>query len=72
MPGHTIAVPVIVPGVAGVAGLTVTGRLAAVLVPQLLVAVTAIFPSCPGAPEVTVIEVPVLIVMDQPVGTDQL
>lgn len=43
-PGHTGEVPVIGPGVAGVPGLTVTGTLLAILVPQELVAVTEIFP----------------------------
>ena len=37
-------VPVIVPGVAGVPGLTVTGSVLAVLVPHELVAVTDTFP----------------------------
>ena len=43
-PGQTVPVPVIAPGVAGVPGLTVTGSVLAVLVPQELVAVTEIFP----------------------------
>jgi hypothetical protein len=60
------------PGVAGAAGLTVTANVFAALVPQLLVAVTTILPFCPGAPEVTLIEVPVLLPwIDQPVGTVQ-
>lgn len=47
--------PEIVPGVAGVAGLTVTDLLLAELVPQLLVAVTVIFPL--AVPVVTVMDV---------------
>ena len=62
----------IVPGIAGVPALTVTARLLAVLVPQLFVAVTEIFPFWPAEPEVTVIDVPVLLVIDQPAGTVQL
>jgi hypothetical protein len=72
MPGQTVVVPVIIPGVAGAAELTLTARLPAALVPQLFVAVTVIFPFCPAEPEVTVIEVPVLFVIVQPVGTTQL
>ena len=64
--------PVVAPGVAGVAGLTVTPRVLAALVPQLFVAVTLMFPFCPAEPEVTVIDVPVLLVIVQPVGTVQL
>ena len=61
------------PGVAGVAGLTVTAKLLAALVPQLLPAVTVIFPFCPAVPVVTVIEVvPVPAVIDHPVGTVQV
>ena len=60
------------PGVAGVAT-TVTGKVLAELVPQLLAAVTLIFPFWPVAPVVTVIElVPVPAVMVQPVGTDHV
>ena len=73
MAGQTGVVPVIVPGVAGVPGLTVTAKLLAELVPQELVAVTVIFPFWPALPDVTVIElvvVPAVIV--QPVGTVQL
>ena len=52
------------------AGLTTTAKLLAALVPQLLPAVTVIFPFCPAAPDVTVIElVPVPAVMVQPTGT---
>ena len=70
---HVAAFPVIAPGVAGVPALTATGKLCAVLVPQELVAVTVIFPFCPAAPDVTVIEfVPDPAVIDHPVGTVQL
>ncbi len=62
-----------IPGVAGVPGLTVTGKVLALLVPQELVAVTVISPFCPLAPEVTVMElVPAPEVIVQPVGTVQL
>ena len=71
--GHCVTIPVIVPGVAGVAGLTDTAKLLAELVPQLFVAVTLIVPFWPGLPDVTVIEfVPVPPVIDHPVGTVQL
>jgi hypothetical protein len=66
-------VPVIVPGVAGVPGFTVTAKLPGKLVPQLLPAVTVIFPFCPADPVVTVIEVvPAPPVTDHPVGTDHV
>ena len=42
--GHCVAVPAIAPGVAGVAALTVTAKVCAVLVPHELVAVTVMFP----------------------------
>jgi hypothetical protein len=59
-----------VPGVAGAPGFTVTAKLTGKLVPQLLPAVTVIFPFCPEDPVVTVIEVvPAPPVMDHPVGT---
>jgi hypothetical protein len=59
-----------VPGVAGVPGLTVTAKLPGKLAPQLLSAVTLIFPFCPADPVVTVIEVvPAPPVMDHPAGT---
>jgi hypothetical protein len=59
--------------VAGVAGLTLTARLAGLLDPQLFVAVTVIFPFWPAAPDVTEIEVPVLLpCIDHPAGTAQL
>ena len=66
-------VPVIVPGVAGVPGLTVTAKVFTRLVPQELLAVTPTFPFCPGLPDVTVIEiVPWPPVMLHPVGTAQV
>jgi hypothetical protein len=69
-PGHCVAVPVIAPGVAGVPGPTVTASVLAALVPQELPAVTVIFPFCPAAPVVTVIDVvPAPAVMVQPAGT---
>jgi hypothetical protein len=65
-----VAVPLIAPGVAGVAGLTVTAKLLAALVPQELPAVTVILPFWPALPEVTVIElVPVPPITVHPVGT---
>ena len=73
MPGQTGEVPVIVPGVAGVPGLTTTANVCAVLVPQEFVAVTVIFPFCPALPAVTMIEfVPAPPVIVHPVGTVQL
>jgi hypothetical protein len=72
-PAHCADVPVIAPGVEGVAGFTVTARLLAVLVPQLLPAVTLILPFCPALPVVTVIEVvPAPAVIDHPAGTVQV
>ena len=51
-------------------GLTVTAILLAALVPQLLPAVTVMFPFCPAVPVVTVMEVvPAPAVIVQPVGT---
>jgi hypothetical protein len=44
VPGHTGVVPAMIPGVAGVPGFTVTGKVLALLVPQELVAVTVMFP----------------------------
>ena len=68
--GHCGVVPLMVPGVAGIAGLTVTAKLFALLVPQLLLAVTVISPFCPAVPEVTdTAVVPAPAVTDQPVGT---
>jgi hypothetical protein len=50
--------------------LTITARLAAVLVPHPSPAVTCMFPFWPPLPAVTVIEVvPAQAVMDHPVGT---
>ena len=61
------------PGVAGAALPTVTANVAALLVPQLLPAVTLIFPFCPVDPVVTVTEVdPFAEVIVQPVGTDHV
>ncbi len=71
--GHCETVPIITPGVAGVAGLTVTGKEAEALVPQLFPAVTLMFPFCPALPDVTVIEfVPAPVVISHPVGIDQV
>ena len=68
--GQTGVVPVIVPGCAGVGALTATANELAALVPQLFPAVTVIFPFCPNAPDVTVIEfVPAPLLIVQPVGT---
>ena len=53
-------------------GLTITAKLLALLVPQLFVAVTLILPFWPKAPDVTVMEVPLLAVIFQPEGTVQL
>ena len=54
-------------------GLTTTAKFEARLVPQELVAVTEMFPFCPAAPEVTVIEfVPAPLVTVHPVGTVQV
>ena len=70
---HCSAEPLIAPGVAGVAGLTVTAKVLAALVPQLFVAVTLIVPFWPALPDVTVIElVPAPEVIDHPVGTVQV
>ena len=67
---HTGVTPVITPGVEGVAGLTTTAFVWVVLVPQVFPAVTVIFPFCPAAPDVTVMElVPVPAVIVQPTGT---
>ena len=67
---HCSAPPVIIPGVAGGPGLTVTASVLAVLVPQELVAVTVMFPFCPALPAVTVIAfVPAPPVTNHPVGT---
>ena len=63
--------PVTVPPM--LAGEIVTARLLAELVPQLLPAVTVIFPFCPADPVVTVIDiVPAPAVIDQPAGTVQV
>ena len=58
---------------AGVPGLTVTARVLAVLLPQILFAVTDMFPFWPALPEVTVTEVfPLLEVIVQVGGTDHV
>ena len=63
--------PVIAPALK--AESTVTALLLAALVPQLLPAVTVIFPFWPAVPVVTVMDVPPApAVIDQPVGTDQV
>ena len=71
-PTQTEEGPVIV-GAAGIPGDTVTAKLLADEVPQLLVAVTVIFPFCAAAPVVTVMlfVVPPPVI-DHPVGTVQL
>ena len=72
-PGHTGVGPAIIPGVAGVAGLTTTAKVCAVLVPHELIAATVMFPFCPAAPAVTVIDVvPAPEVIVHPVGNNQL
>ena len=73
IPGQTGVGPAIVPGVAGVPGLTVTRRFCCPLVPQELVAVTIIFPVIADPVADTVIEfVPAPDVIDHPVGNNQL
>ena len=65
---HTVDEPDIVPGVAGVPGLTNTAFVCAVLVPQEFPAVTVMLP--PAVPDVTVIEmVPCPPVIAHPAGT---
>jgi hypothetical protein len=72
-PGHCAVTPVIVPGIEGVPGSTVTASAFGVLVPQLFAAVTLIFPFCPEEPVVTVIDVvPCPPVIDHPAGTDHV
>ena len=67
---HTVVVPLML--AVGV-GRTVTAKLLAALVPQLLPAVTVILPFCPAVPVVTVMDVvPAPAVMLQPVGTVQV
>ena len=73
MPGQTGEGPIIVPGVAGVPGLTTTLNVCARLVPHELVAVTVISPVIAEPVADTVIEfVPVPDVIDHPVGNNQL
>jgi hypothetical protein len=69
-PGHTAAVPVIVPGVDGIL-LTVTPKVLVGLFPQLLLAVTLIFPLTAEEPAATVIEF-VVDVPVQPLGKVQV
>ena len=67
--GHFGVVPLIAPGTAGVPGFTVTAFDEAVLVPQVLPAVTVILPFCPAVPVVTVIDVvPAPAVIVHPAG----
>ena len=71
--GHTVVVPEIIPGFAGVAGFTITAKLLGPLVPQLFCAVTSISPSTAAFEVETVIVFVVEpAVMFQPEGTDQL
>ena len=49
--------PVIVPGVAGVAGDTLTAKVLSALVPQVLEAFTVMLPFCPAVPAVTLMEI---------------
>ena len=70
---HAEFVPAVAVGTSGVAGDTVTANVLAAEIPQEFCAVTLIFPSSPGSPVVTVIEVvPAPAVIVHPVGTDQL
>ena len=65
-----MAVPVIAPGVAGAALITVTAKVDAADVPHVFPAVTVIVPFCPIVPDVTVILfVPAPAVINHPVGT---
>jgi hypothetical protein len=64
-------VPEIAPGVPGVPGLTVTAKVLTALVPQEFEALTVIFPFCPAAPVVTLIEF-VVEVPVHPEGNAQL
>ncbi len=61
--GHCASVPLIAPGVAGIA-VTVTPRVRCALVPQLFVAVTPILPFCPAVPVVMIYCIPVLSIPD--------
>ena len=73
MPGQTGVGPLIVPGVAGVPGLTTTGKFCNPLVPHEFVALTVIFPLIAEPVAETVIEfVPAPDVIDHPVGNNQL
>jgi hypothetical protein len=65
-PGQTAVVPVIVPGAAGVAALTVTGKVLAVLVPHEFVAVTDMLPETAFPAVATVME----FVVEVPVQPD--
>ena len=68
VPAQMVTGPLIAPGVAGILS-TVTTKLAAVLVPQLFVAVTEIVPDVPlsVAEILLVVDVPV-----QPAGNDHV
>ena len=73
MPLHVLLLVIATPAGAVDRLFTVTARVLAVLVPQLLPAETLILPFCPAEPVVTVIEiVPAPPVIDQPVGTVQV
>jgi hypothetical protein len=67
---HAVVDPVLVQGIVVA---EFTANVLAALVPQVLPAVTVIFPLCPALPDVTVTDVvPSPLLMVQPVGTDQL
>jgi hypothetical protein len=69
---HAALLPAAAVAAAGVAADIVTANVLAIEVPQEFCAVTLMFPFCPEVPVVTVIDVPELAVIDQPVGTTQL
>ena len=73
IPGQTGVGPAIVPGVAGVPGLTTIAKFCNPLVPQELVALTEIFPLAADPVAETVIEfVPAPDVINQFAGNNQL